>query len=52
MKNIMQPSTLAGFEPTREIPNGFQVHRLNHSATVSQDVKISIQVNTNTQNNT
>ena len=21
-----------GFEPTREDPNGFQVHRLNHSA--------------------
>ena len=21
-----------GFEPTREEPNGFQVHRLNHSA--------------------
>ena len=25
-------STAAGFEPTRECPNGFQVHRLNHSA--------------------
>ncbi len=25
-------STAAGFEPTREFPNGFQVHRLNHSA--------------------
>ena len=28
-------STPAGFEPTRDEPNGFQVHRLNHSATVS-----------------
>ena len=27
--------TLAGFEPAREDPNGFQVHRLNHSATMS-----------------
>ena len=28
-------STTAGFEPAREDPNGFQVHRLNHSATLS-----------------
>eukprot|EP00536_Pseudo-nitzschia_multiseries_P001579 jgi/Psemu1/3561/gm1.3561_g len=28
-------TTLAGFEPTRDEPSGFQVHRLNHSATVS-----------------
>jgi hypothetical protein len=28
-------STPVGFEPTRDKPNGFQVHRLNHSATVS-----------------
>ena len=25
-------SVAAGFEPAREFPNGFQVHRLNHSA--------------------
>ena len=24
-----------GFEPTREVPNGFLVHRLNHSATTA-----------------
>ena len=24
-----------GFEPTREDPNGFRVHRLNHSATTA-----------------
>ena len=24
-----------GFEPTREVPNGFQVHLLNHSDNVS-----------------
>ena len=28
-------ATMAGFEPTRNYSNGFQVHRLNHSATVS-----------------
>ncbi len=28
-------STPAGFEPTREKPSGFRVHRLNHSAMVS-----------------
>ena len=30
-----QTTTLTGFEPARVEPNGFQVHRLNHSATVS-----------------
>jgi hypothetical protein len=25
-------TTAAGFEPTREFPNAFRVHRLNHSA--------------------
>ena len=25
----------AGFEPAREDPNGFLVHRLNHSATTT-----------------
>ena len=33
---LEQKPTLAGFEPTRDKPNGFQVHRLNHSATVSR----------------
>ena len=27
-----EPTVAAGFEPAREFPNGFQVHRLNHSA--------------------
>ena len=31
-KNISQS---AGFEPARGNPNGFQVHRLNHSATTA-----------------
>ena len=31
----MQKTTLAGFEPTRATPNGFQVHLLNHSDKVS-----------------
>ena len=31
MHTAKRPSA-AGFEPTREIPSGFQVHRLNHSA--------------------
>ena len=29
-------SQLAGFEPTRAEPIGFQVQRLNHSATTAQ----------------
>ncbi len=28
-------SLLAGFEPARGNPNGFRVHRLNHSATTT-----------------
>ena len=28
-------TTRTGFEPARVEPNGFQVHRLNHSATAS-----------------
>ena len=28
-------SLSTGFEPVREYPNGFQVHRLNHSATTA-----------------
>ena len=33
----MEPleATPTGFEPARAEPNGFQVHRLNHSAMVS-----------------
>ena len=32
-KNYKQKKThTTGFEPVREDPNGFQVHRLNHSA--------------------
>ena len=34
-KERFYKTTPAGFEPTRDKPNGFQVHRLNHSATVS-----------------
>tara|TARA_X000000368_G_scaffold346474_1_gene285822 strand:+ start:8709 stop:9113 length:405 start_codon:yes stop_codon:yes gene_type:complete len=33
--NTIDKPTRAGFEPAREYPNGFQVHRLNHSAIVS-----------------
>ena len=29
-------SLSAGFEPAREDPNGFLVHRLNHSATTTR----------------
>ena len=29
------PTLLAGFEPARGDPNGFLVHRLNHSATTT-----------------
>ena len=28
-----------GFEPTRAEPNGLAVHRLNHSATSSEDTE-------------
>ena len=31
----MKEPLSAGFEPAREDPNGFQVHRLNHSATTT-----------------
>ena len=31
----MKASWLTGFEPAQEYPNGFQVHRLNHSATTT-----------------
>ena len=31
----MQSRLSAGFEPARENPNGFLVHRLNHSATTT-----------------
>ena len=31
-------SQLAGFEPTRAEPIGFQVQRLNHSATTANDI--------------
>ena len=31
----LQNSTRMGFEPTRALPNGLAVHRLNHSATSS-----------------
>ena len=36
--------TPAGFEPTQDKPNGFQVHRLNHSATVSLIRMLSITI--------
>ena len=31
-KKVFHLSLRTGFEPVREDPNGFQVHRLNHSA--------------------
>jgi hypothetical protein len=35
----MEPNTTpTGFEPARVEPNGFQVHRLNHSAIVSSQL--------------
>ena len=34
MSNIMYPLS-AGFKSAREDPNGFLVHRLNHSATTT-----------------
>ena len=34
IQNIISPLS-AGFEPAREDPNGFLVHRLNHSATTT-----------------
>ena len=36
-KNIIKKkyALSAGFEPAREYPNGFLVHRLNHSATTT-----------------
>merc|ERR1712120_22198 len=38
-------SQLAGFEPTRAEPIGFQVQRLNHSATTASNI-FSLVVNT------
>ena len=36
MENFLKKYALsAGFEPAREDPNGFLVHRLNHSATTT-----------------
>ena len=37
MKYLQNMSQSAGFEPARAEPNGFQVHRLNHSATAADD---------------
>ncbi|KAM7535039.1 hypothetical protein Aperf_G00000097306 [Anoplocephala perfoliata] len=34
-RRLKSPASRAGFEPTRGNPNGFQVHRLNHSAIVT-----------------
>ena len=34
-KEIEKRSQSAGFEPARAEPNGFLVHRLNHSATTA-----------------
>ena len=39
-----QKTTPVGFEPTRAEPNGFLVHRLNHSATVSLNVGVALRV--------
>ena len=33
--NFKKHKQSVGFEPTREDPNGFLVHRLNHSATTA-----------------
>ena len=39
-KSKIMKTTPVGFEPTRAEPNGFLVHRLNHSATVSLTTKL------------
>ena len=35
LKNGKKHASPVGFEPTRGDPNGFLVHRLNHSATTT-----------------
>ena len=42
---IKHLSQLAGFEPTRAEPIGFQVQRLNHSATTAQHFGICLKQN-------
>ena len=39
---LISISTTAGFEPARAWPNGFQVHLLNHSDTLSDYLKYNI----------
>ena len=36
-------SLRTGFEPAREYPNGFQVHRLNHSA-IAADMSLYLSI--------
>ena len=43
-QNLNKHPLLAGFEPARGNPNGFLVHRLNHSATTTTDAAISVLV--------
>ena len=38
-KKRKNTASLTGFEPVREDPNGFLVHRLNHSATTTTGVR-------------
>ena len=40
-KSAPKTTSRAGFEPTRAVPNGFQVHRLNLSATVTSTLYMS-----------
>ncbi|GBN96665.1 hypothetical protein AVEN_11882-1 [Araneus ventricosus] len=39
---LSQSLGFPGFEPTRGIPNGFRVHRLNHSATTARSQPFSM----------
>ena len=38
--HVEKQTTPVGFEPTRAEPNGFRVHLLNHSDTVSSGVSV------------
>ena len=39
-----EKASRAGFEPTRAVPNGFQVHRLNLSANVTLNTIYALEV--------
>ena len=45
-RSLKQNSQSAGFEPARAEPNGFLVHRLNHSATTAWLLYPAMLINT------